>query len=190
MKNSLIVALFLVVAGCGRAVTVSSPPVVAPAGPAAAPPVALPIQATATVFDLAGTTIGTVSFSDTPAGLLVIGSVSGLGLGVHGTHLHTIGKCEPPFTTAGGHFNPTGAKHGFRNPAGHHAGDMPNVVARPAGPDGFQFLVPGVTLTGSGGLIDADGASIVFHSAADDFITDPSGASGGRLACGVITLAK
>ena len=147
-------------------------------------------QATATVTDLAGTTVGNVTFSDTPAGLLVIGSVSGLGLGPHGTHLHAVGKCEPPFTTAGAHFNPSGAKHGFRNPAGHHAGDMPNVVARPAGMEGFQFVVPGVTLTGSGGLVDGDGASIVFHSSADDYMTDPSGASGGRLACGVITLAK
>lgn len=186
MRLPMVLAAFGV-AACGSAAVVSSPP---QPSPAPALPAAIPAQARATVIDLAGTTTGSVSFVDTPAGLLVIGSVSGLGIGAHGVHLHSVGRCEAPFASAGPHFNPGGAKHGFRNPAGHHAGDLPNVVTPPAGAYAFQFIVAGVTLTGKDGLMDADGASIVFHSGADDYVTDPSGGSAGRLACGVITLTK
>jgi superoxide dismutase, Cu-Zn family len=186
MRRHPAVAIALGLAACGRAAVVSSP------APSSEPtsPAAIAGQATATVIDLAGTRIGNVSFADTPAGLLVIGSVSGLGIGVHGVHLHAVGRCEPPFTSAGPHFNPGRAKHGFRNSAGHHAGDLPNVVTPPAGIYAFQFIAAGVKLSGTDGLIDADGASIVFHSGADDYLTDPSGGSGGRLACGVITLTR
>jgi len=188
MKRRLAAGISLALAACARAAIVSSP--APPPGPAPGLPATIEVHATAAVIDLAGTTVGTVNFADTPAGLLVIGSVSGLGLGAHGVHLHAVGRCEAPFTSAGPHFNPNGAKHGFRNPAGHHAGDLPNVVTPPAGLYAFQFVAAGVKLTGKNGLIDGDGASIVFHSGADDYMTDPSGGSGGRLACGVITLTK
>ena len=176
--------------GCGGGVVASSPASSPPQGPVPSLPATIAVQATAALVDLGNTRIGTVSFADTPAGLLVIGSVSGLGIGVHGLHLHTVGACDPPFASAGGHFNPTGVKHGFRNPAGHHAGDMPNIVTPPSGTHGFQFIVDGVKLTGKAGLLDADGAAIVIHSSADDYLADPSGNSGGRMACGVITLVK
>ncbi len=189
MKRRSVVGIALGLVACGHAAVVSSPaPLSGPAAAAAAPPIA--VQATATIIDLAGAPVGSASFTDTPAGLLVIGSVSGLGIGVHGVHLHSAGRCEAPFASAGSHFNPGGAKHGFRSPAGHHAGDLPNVVTPPAGAYGFQFVAAGVKLTGKDGLIDTHGASIVFHSGADDYLTDPSGGSGGRLACGVITLTK
>src|SRR3954464_3351449 len=150
--NKILVVLpaALLAAACGPKTVVSSGPASpAPSAPAAAP--AIPAQATATVMDAAGNRIGTVSFNDTPAGLLVNGTVSGLGLGPHGIHLHAVGVCDAPFTSAGGHFNPTSAKHGFRNPAGHHMGDMPNIVTPAAGALTFQFIVTGVTLTGTGG---------------------------------------
>jgi superoxide dismutase, Cu-Zn family len=187
--NKLTLVLLLGIApACGPATKVSSPAPAPPPGPAAATPVMIPVQATATLIDAASKKVGSVNFTDTPSGLLVVGSVSGLGIGPHGIHLHAVGLCEPAgFGSAGSHFNPEGVKHGFRNPAGHHAGDMPNIVTQAAGMHGFQFIVPGVRLTGSDGLLDADGASIVVHSAADDYMTDPSGNSGARLACGVIT---
>jgi len=150
----------------------------------------MPAQATATMVDAAGNRIGTIGFNDTPAGLLVSGTVNGLGIGPHGIHLHAVGLCDAPFTTAGGHFNPTTAKHGYRNPAGHHMGDMPNIVTPAAGGLTFQFLVDGVKLSGTGGLLDADGAAVVIHATADDYMTDPSGNSGGRLACGVIKMVQ
>jgi Cu-Zn family superoxide dismutase len=149
------------------------------------------VQATATINDGTNTRVGSASFSDTPSGLLVSGTVAGLGLGAHGIHLHAVGSCQgPTFTTAGGHFNPTAKKHGFKNPDGHHAGDMPNIVSPAAGQLNFQFVVEGVKLTGNGGLLDGDGAAIVIHSGEDDYMTDPAGNSGARIACGVITLSK
>ncbi len=141
--------------------------------------------------DGTNTKIGSAAFADTPAGLLVSITVTGLGIGSHGAHLHTTGSCvTPTFASAGAHFNPSGRQHGFRNPAGHHAGDMPNIVSPPAGTHSVQFLVDGVKLTGRGGLLYDDGASIVIHSSADDHLTDPSGNSAARYACGVITLVK
>ena len=184
----LIAGLIIVAVGCGRGAAVSSPAPTPAVGAPAAEPVAIPVEATAGLVDATNKLVGSVNFTDTPAGVLVIGTVRGLGIGAHGIHLHTVGACDPPgFTSAGGHFNPEGAKHGFRNPAGHHAGDMPNIVTQAAGVHGFQFVVAGVKLNGRGGLLDSDGAAIVIHSGADDYMTDPSGNSGARLACGVIT---
>ena len=183
--------LFVVVAlaACSRQSVVSTPQ--PPAVGAAPLPTAIAVRATATLNDVANTKIGTATFTDTPAGLLVAGTVTGLGIGAHGAHLHAVGVCQAPaFATAGPHFNPLGLKHGFKNPAGHHAGDMPNIVSPPAGAHSFQFLVEGVKLTGRGGLLDDDGASIVIHSAEDDYLADPAGNSGGRFACGVIMLSK
>jgi Cu-Zn family superoxide dismutase len=144
--------------------------------------------ATATLHDATGRRVGSVAFSETYGGLLVRGSVSDLGLGAHGIHLHTVGKCDAPgFTTAGGHFNPEQRVHGFNSQHGHHLGDMPNIVTPAAGRLEFEFVVPDVTLKGLNPLLDADGGAIVVHASADDYATDPAGNSGARIACGVIT---
>lgn len=195
MKRGLTVISPLVVGCCLAAAVALSP---APSGAQSSPPAAataapappITVQATANVVDATGAKLGTLSFSDTPAGLLVSGTLTGLAAGPHGIHLHTVGLCQAPFTTAGGHFNPSGAKHGYRSPMGHHAGDMPNIVATAADPLSFQFMVDGVKLTGAGGLLDADGAAVVIHASADDYMTDPAGASGARVGCGVITATK
>jgi Cu-Zn family superoxide dismutase len=111
----------------------------------------------------------------------------GLTPGVHGVHLHTTGVCAAPdFASAGGHLNPHGKMHGTDNPQGSHLGDLPNLTA---GADGKGILV--ATLQDNAAqadaqLFDADGTSIVIHAAADDYRTDPSGNSGGRIACGVL----
>lgn len=178
------------VACASQPVATTSAPQPPAAGPTP-PPASLDVRATATINDASNTRIGNATFSDTPSGLLVTVTVTGLGIGAHGAHLHTVGICETPaFASAGAHFNPSGRQHGFRNKAGHHAGDMPNIVSPPAGAHTVQFMIDGVTLTGRDGLLDGDGASIVIHSAEDDHLTDPAGNSGGRMACGVITMAR
>lgn len=178
------------VACASQPVATTSAPQPPAAGPTP-PPASLDVRATATINDASNTRIGNATFSDTPAGLLVTVTVTGLGIGAHGAHLHTVGICETPaFASAGAHFNPSGRQHGFRNKAGHHAGDMPNIVSPPAGAHTVQFMIDGVTLTGRDGLLDGDGASIVIHSTEDDHLTDPAGNSGGRMACGVITMAR
>jgi Cu-Zn family superoxide dismutase len=144
------------------------------------------ISATATIRDLAGLKVGTVTFDDTHSGLLISGTVSGLGLGAHAVHIHEVGECDPPFLSAGNHFNPGAKHHGFRSATGAHAGDLPNIDLPAAGSLHFEFLMAGVALKGVNGILGPTGASIVFHTTRDDYLTDPAGNSGSRLACGVI----
>ena len=103
-----------------------------------------------------------------------------------------MGKCEPPeFTTAGSHFNPEGKKHGLSNPEGPHAGDLPNLDVAADGTGQVHYLATKVTLNpGPASLFDADGTAVVVHANADDHFTDPTGNSGGRIACGVIQKAS
>lgn len=177
----------------GPPIVTSAPPVVstpAPTAPATPPvrrPVVMPAKtATATIRDLAGATIGTATFTDSYAGVIVQATVTGLGLGAHAVHIHSIGRCESPFTSAGPHFNPEKKIHGFRHRDGPHLGDMPNIDMPAAGRLKFEYVLRGVTLDGPNGLLAGDGTSIVIHSSRDDYLTDPSGDSGGALACGVI----
>jgi len=138
------------------------------------------------IRDLVGAKVGTATFADTHAGVLISGIVSGLGLGAHAVHIHEAGKCEPPFATAGSHYNPGAKHHGFKSPTGPHAGDLPNIQLPAAGTLHFEFLMPDVTLKGPHGMLGPAGASIVIHTARDDYLTDPAGNSGSRQACGVI----
>ena len=135
----------------------------------------------------AGQSIGSVRMWETPGGVTFRIGAAGLPHGIHGIHVHSVGRCDPPgFASAGAHFNPTGAKHGFNNSAGPHRGDMPNVTVSANGVLQEAVSLPG---TSFGTLLDADGAALVVHARADDYSTDPSGNSGDRIACGVISLA-
>jgi Cu-Zn family superoxide dismutase len=119
-------------------------------------------------------------------------SIAGLKPGQHGVHLHAIGKCEPDFTAAGGHFDPGPA--GNMDPdANHpyHMGDLPNLTIGPNGRGAMKATTSRVTLSdGPLSLFDADGSAIIIHGNPDQGITGApkSGVSGGpRVACGVIT---
>ncbi len=115
-------------------------------------------------------------------------AVVGLTPGVHGVHLHTTGKCEAPeFTSAGPHLNPAGHQHGTSNPAGPHLGDLPNVTVGSTGAGTVSATLPGTRDEVLAQLFDGDGTAVVVHASADDYRTDPSGNSGGRIACGVLT---
>jgi superoxide dismutase, Cu-Zn family len=107
----------------------------------------------------------------------------------HGLHFHAVGRCEgPAFESAGGHFAPHGRQHGFENPQGPHAGDMPNLRANAEGVADTSFVTNTVRLA-SGveqGLLQQGGTALVVHAQPDDYRTDPSGNSGDRIACGVI----
>lgn len=188
------IALCAASASCWYAGSSLPPPHPVPPPPAPAAQVRGPIApssaiANAIIHDTAGRRVGSATFTETYAGLLVKGWVADLGLGTHAVHLHSIGKCDGPnFASAGGHFNPEQRAHGFKNQHGHHLGDLPNIVTPPAGRLEFEFVIPNVTLRGFNPLLDADGASIVVHETGDDYFTDPAGNSGARIACGVITL--
>jgi len=191
MKTSLplLVATAAFAAACTQPQPAPTPqpaPAPAPVAPRPAPRPIPTATATATLRDASNRQVGTLTLADTYAGLLITGSVKDLGLGAHAIHIHEVGKCEAPFTTAGDHFNPTNHYHGYKSSRGWHLGDLPNLDLPAAGAYRFETVVADVTLEGRNGLLDADGASIVVHAARDDYEADPSGNSGGRIACGVI----
>jgi Cu-Zn family superoxide dismutase len=138
-----------------------------------------------------GQSVGAVRAWQTAGGVSFRIDATGLPHGIHGLHVHAVGRCDlPDFASAGPHWNPAARKHGMNNPAGPHAGDLPNVEVAANGVLGTTVTLPGATLVGGGGaagsLIDADGAALVLHGQADDYVTDPSGNSGPRIACAVL----
>lgn len=142
------------------------------------------VVATANLVDSNGAAIGTVRMFSEPTGIMLRIAASGIPAGQHGVHLHSVGKCEAPkFTSAGPHWNPTEKKHGHRNPAGYHMGDLGNLGVGADGKLVVALLVPEATLDG---IRDADGTALVLHAKADDEVTDPSGNSGDRIACAVL----
>jgi superoxide dismutase, Cu-Zn family len=145
--------------------------------------------AKATLKDTAGKDVGTVSLMQTNNGVLLKMTVKGLPPGEKAFHIHAVGKCEPPFTTAGGHFNPAGKKHGLASADGAHAGDMPNLHIPANGDLTVEVLNTGITLAKGqpNSLFDADGSSIIIHANADDHKTDATGNAGDRIVCGIIT---
>jgi superoxide dismutase, Cu-Zn family len=146
--------------------------------------------------DAAGADIGFVKLTEQGGKVIVRGEVSGLTPGFHGFHVHTVGQCVPPFTTAGGHYNPGGVGHGS------HAGDMPSLLVLDDGTAEAQFATDRYTIDE---LFDADGSAIIVHAGADNFANIPTryqsttegvfgpdsatlatGDAGARVACGVV----
>ncbi len=144
--------------------------------------------ATASLKGPDGADHGTVTFTQTPAGVLIAAELTGLPPGVHGFHLHETGACEPDFGAAGGHYNPTDAEHGFMAAGGPHAGDMPNIHVPDSGDLTIEVLNAHVTLEEGavGTLFDEDGTAVVVHAGADDYESQPAGDAGDRIACGVV----
>jgi superoxide dismutase, Cu-Zn family len=120
-------------------------------------------------------------------GIEVRVQAAGLAPGHYGVHLHAVGRCDgPDFASAGAHWNPTARQHGRLNPEGHHLGDLDNLDIDESGAGRVEFRIVGGAITGAQGLFDADGAAVVIHANPDDYLTDPSGNSGARIACGVL----
>ncbi len=193
-----------------------------------------PSQARADMMDAQGMSVGEVVLRETPNGTILHATLSNLPPGAHAFHVHSVGLCEPPFSSAGGHFNPQGKMHGLVgaepqssgatetaarravvtaqdytgddftltltwdvDEAGEalpdtwrlamargHVGDMPNIHVPASGELEIEIL--NTLLKLDYGLFDADGAAIVIHAGPDDYMSDPAGAAGPRIACGVI----
>lgn len=141
---------------------------------------------TAELANAEGRAVGSALFSRRGAETSVRVTISGTPGAVHGMHLHAVGKCEAPFTSAGPHLNPGGHQHGKDNPQGAHLGDLPNVTIDKSGRGESSASLGLDAAAIDAALFDADGTAVVLHAAADDYRTDPSGNSGARIACGVL----
>ncbi len=148
------------------------------------------VTAAATLRDTAGKKVAEALLTETPHGVLLALTATGLAPGVHGLHVHAVGRCEgTAFESAGGHFNPDGRQHGFLNPRGPHAGDLPNIHVPASGQLSVEYLLAGVTLgAGERSLRDTDGSAVMIHATKDDYRSDPAGHAGGRIACGAVAV--
>lgn len=140
------------------------------------------------LISASGEAIGTVTYLEEGSGVQLRVEVSGLEPGTHAVHLHETGSCETPdFQSAGGHWNPMGKEHGRDNPNGAHLGDLANMEVGDDGTGSASYMVTGVSYAGGEpSMIDADGTALMIHEGADDYVTDPTGDAGGRVACAVL----
>jgi Cu-Zn family superoxide dismutase len=146
--------------------------------------------ATAQLRNAQGQVVGTANLTQQAGGVSIAVQAQGLPPGRHGIHIHDAGRCDPPdFTSAAGHFNPDGRQHGLQNPQGAHAGDLPNIEIAANGSGSLTAVAQRATL-GPDSLGKPGGTALVVHADPDDERTDPTGNSGGRIACGVITVAQ
>lgn len=152
-------------------------------------PAATDNTALAEVKTARGEAVGLATFTQVGNAVRIVLEARGLPAGAHAVHVHAVGRCEgPDFTTAGGHFNPLGKQHGALNAKGAHAGDLPNLTIAADGTGRMETTTEQLTLLeGPSSVWDADGSALVVHAAPDDFITDPTGNAGARIACGLIT---
>ena len=156
--------------------------------------VRLPVAAgTIALVNANGAPVGTAQLRQQSDGLVHVDvSVVSLTPGSHGIHFHEVGRCDGAgaFETAGAHYNPLSREHGLSRPGGPHAGDAPNFTVGSGGTATFSFTTDRVTLTpGATTLMDGNGSSLVVHAGPDDQVSQPSGNSGARVACGVVQSA-
>lgn len=193
MRKLLLIAIPLALIACSKPNdSANQPAVLSPPATPAMSSTPAPAPATTGAQAVLGATTGnklagTLSVGLESDGLRIRGDLTGLDPGSeHGFHIHENGDCSAPdASSAGGHFNPQGKQHGNPGTDPHHAGDMFNILADAQGLAKVDSLVPGVML-GGGGENDVLGRAIVLHKKADDYVTQPSGDSGDRIACGVI----
>lgn len=140
----------------------------------------------ATVMPVGDSSVaGSVTFTESDNGVLVKGEFSGLKSGKHGFHIHEFGDCRAADgTSAGGHFNPAGNDHGAPTDEIRHMGDMGNIEANEKGVAAVNYV------DGTISLEEILGRGIIIHAGEDDLTSQPTGAAGGRIACGVIGIAQ
>lgn len=146
-----------------------------------------PGLAQATISDADGNAIGTVALSQAGETLSLEITIADMEPGQRAFHLHTSGKCEgPDFKSAGGHLNPFDKSHGKLSEDGKHLGDLPNISVSQGGVS-ISTVLEGEASKLLPIIFDEDGTAVMIHAGPDDYTTDPAGAAGPRIACGVLT---
>lgn len=131
---------------------------------------------------------GVVTFTKTEAGIAIVADLAGLEPGLHGFHIHEFGDCSAPDgTSAGGHFNPAGAEHAAPTESHRHVGDLGNIEADETGQAHYESSDTHLALAGSHSIV---GRGVIVHAGEDDLTSQPTGAAGGRVACGVVGIAR
>lgn len=188
----VVVASLIAAAASAQMGAAPSPAPPAPAAPA--PPAAKgqggPVTRAVAVLHPAkdGKVEGTLTFAKAATGLKVTGRITGLPAGTHGFHIHEFGDCSAAdFSSAGGHYNPTGHQHAAPPEARRHMGDMGNIEAGADGAANVDYTDPRLRLEGAHGVL---GRGVIVHANPDDFKTQPTGNAGGRVACAAIGVAK
>jgi Cu-Zn family superoxide dismutase len=186
---SLVAIAVLVIAGCAKEPAPEAPKVSEEAEVASAP--VAPMVAVATMASRADLAIvGSISFTQSgpDAPTAVAAHFEGVGeglLGLHGLHVHEIGDCSSEdFKSAGGHFNPMEVPHGGPEDAERHAGDLGNIECDQDGVCHLEIETSGLTV--EDGPESVVGRAVILHEKTDDLVSQPTGAAGARLACGVI----
>ena len=146
-------------------------------------------KAIAVLHPTSGSSVaGTVTFTATGDEVKVVADITGLKPGKHGFHIHEFGDCSAPDAkSAGGHFNPANHQHGAPDAPDRHAGDLGNIEADASGKVHLEMTDKVMKLSGSDSIL---GHAVIVHEKADDLKTQPTGDAGGRVACGVIGVAK
>ncbi len=131
---------------------------------------------------------GVVWFSKVVGGVKVTGMIEGLPPGDHGFHIHQFGDCSSTDgKSTGGHFNPAGVDHGAPKDQMRHVGDLGNITANFDSVAVFEFVDVAITLAGGNSILSR---AVIIHAGEDDLNSQPTGAAGARLACGVIGIAN
>ena len=148
-----------------------------------------PTKAIAVLNPTAGNNVtGLVIFTKSGDGVKVVADVTGLTPGKHGFHIHEFGDCSSSDgSSAGGHFDPTHKHHGAPDASDRHAGDLGNIEADASGKAHLEWSDKVMKLSGADSIV---GRAVIVHEKLDDLKTQPTGNAGGRLACGVIGVAK
>ena len=197
MKKASFVVVVASLVAAAAAAQMGGPPSPAPATlptpaakPAAPKATTGPVTRAVAVLHPAkdGKVEGTLTFAKASPGVKVTGRITGLAAGTHGFHIHEFGDCSAAdFSSAGGHYNPTGHQHAGPAEAHRHIGDMGNIEAGADGTATVDYTDPRLGFDGAHGIL---GRGVIVHANPDDFKTQPTGNAGGRVACGVIGVAK